>query len=316
MGLDRIDGGFDENRLIVHQLHVDVLGERLLQLLQPVLDQLRRSHGVGSGLLRNDQGHRRLPVQPRGGRGLFLAVFGVTDVAQLHRVRSARGDGDFVELRRIRQAAQGPHRQLAGALGDAAGRQFEVLLAQRVGHVGDRKPVGPHPLRIHPHPDLALQAAHQADLADSLDVLQPLLDLLVGQLGDLAQRPRPGNHQLHDGRRVGIELLDHRGLGRLRQIGQSGGDFIANFLGSHVAVLLQRKADDHGRKPLDRGGANVVNIADGIDRILDALGDVGFDFLRRGARIDHGNRHRRHVHLGRQIHAQRKVGEASHHHQG
>ena len=73
--------------------------------------------------------------------------------------------------------------------GDVAAGQVGVLPRQRVAHGGDRQLVGGQPVGVHPHVDRALEAADDLDLADAAGALEERLDDLVGDLGQLAQRP-------------------------------------------------------------------------------------------------------------------------------
>ena len=87
--------------------------------------------------------------------------------------------------------------------------------------------------------DFAPRAADDGDLADALGVFQLLLDLLVGDQRDVAQRARRGDGDLEDGRGVGIELLDDGLLGGLRQIVDDQVDLVLDFLRGDVAVLRE-----------------------------------------------------------------------------
>ena len=84
-------------------------------------------------------------------------------------------------------------------------------------------------------------------------------------------------------RRVGIELLDRRLLDGLRQQRQDAVDLVAHFLRRDVGVLLEQERDDDLRDAFGRGRAQLVDAADGVDRFLDLVGDLGLDFLRRRA---------------------------------
>ena len=92
----------------------------------------------------------------------------------------------------------------------AAAGQFQVLRAQGIEDVGDGEVVGAKLIGIDQDVDLALRAAHDGDLADALRVFQFLLDQLVGDHRQIAQRTRRGDRDLQHRRGVGIELDDHR----------------------------------------------------------------------------------------------------------
>ncbi len=148
--LDGIDGRLDEYRLIADDLALDVFRQCRRNLLQAPLHLARRRHGVLAGLLGHHQGDRRDTVQTGRAAGFFVAVLGVTDVAHLYGVAIAIGHRYFVELRRVHHSAGGAHSKLLRAGIQVPARQFQVLRAQCVEHIGDGKVVGAQTLRDPP----------------------------------------------------------------------------------------------------------------------------------------------------------------------
>ena len=70
-------------------------------------------------------------------------------------------------------------------------------------------------------------------------------------------------------------------FGRLRQ---DGVDLVAHVLRRDVACSFSSlNPDDDLRDALARRRAELVDAADGVDRALDLVGDVGLDLLRRSA---------------------------------
>ena len=59
----------------------------------------------------------------------------------------------------------------------------------------------------------------------------------------------------------------------------------------------------------------VIDAADGVDGVFDALGNVGLHFLRRRAWIADRDRHRGQIDFGEQIHAQGEEREGAHRHE-
>ena len=291
------------------------LGRNALDFLEPLLDGVRRRHRVLSGLLGDHQRDRGIAVQPRGRVGLLLGVLGPADIANFYHVGTAPDHGDFVELRGIDQAAQRAYGQFLFAGIDASRRHFHVLLAQRVGHVGDGHVVGAHLFRVHPYADLALLSAHDGDLPHARDVFEARLDLLVGDLGHLAQRPRRGHHHLQYRLRVRIELLHHRRLGGFRQVRNYLIHFVAHFLRGHVAAFIEREGNDHRRTAFNRSRGDGIDAAGGVDGVLHALGDFAFDLLGGSARIRNADDNGGQIDLGKEIEPQGEEGESAHHHQ-
>ena len=131
--------------------------------------------------------------------------------------------------------------------------------------------------------DLALPVADEGDRADVLDRLERALDALVGDLGDLARRALAGDDQGQDRRGVRIDLLDD---GRLRPGGEAGQhrpDLFPDVVGRLLHVALEHEGREDLRLPLDGGRAQLVEAADGVDDLLDLLGDLALDLLGRGA---------------------------------
>ncbi len=127
---------------------------------------------------------------------------------------------------------------------NAARRQLEILLPQRGRHLGERDVERTHRVGIEDDLDLAVGAADQLDLSDAAHALEPLLDLLVGDLGQIPQRQVAADGDLQDRHGAGIELLDHRRFGRLGKPRGDERDAIADFLGGHVAVFFEQERDD------------------------------------------------------------------------
>ena len=81
--------------------------------------------------------------------------------------------------------------------------------------------------------------ADDQHLSDAGDGLQPAAQGLVGVLGDVALDAGTGDGDGDDGDGAGIEVLDDRRLGVVRQVAEDGVDLVAHFLRGDVAVLLE-----------------------------------------------------------------------------
>ncbi len=133
--------------------------------------------------------------------------------------------------------------------------------------------------------DLARPPADDAHLADAGDRLELAPERLVDVLGDVALRAGPDTAMRDDRRGVGIDLLD-RSAARRRGAARDEHrvHLVAHFLRRDVAVLLQVELDHDHRDVLGREGDQLVDAADGVDRLLDLVGDLGLDLLRRRRR--------------------------------
>ena len=163
--------------------------------------------------------------------------------------------------------------------------------------------------RVEPHVDLALAAADHHHLADAVGALEPPAQHLVGELGDVAHR-LGGGHRHGDHRRGGrVELLDRRLEGGARQLRQDAVDAITHFLGRGVAVLVEDERHHHLRDPLRRDRTQRVDGADGVDRFLDLVGDLGLDLLGRGPGQAGGHDDGRDVDVREAVDAEPEEGE-------
>ena len=103
---------------------------------------------------------------------------------------------------------------------------------------------------------------------------------------------------------VEVELLHRRLQDRSRQLRQHAIDAIAHFLRGDVRVLFELERDDDLRDAFGGGRGQRVDAADGVDGLLDLVGDLGFDLLRRRAGQARRHRDRRDVDVGKAIDAE------------
>jgi hypothetical protein len=66
-------------------------------------------------------------------------------------------------------------------------------------HVERGQPVRPQRRRVEPHVHLPRAAADDLDLADAVDALDLAADLLVGDLGQIADRVAAADRHQHHG---------------------------------------------------------------------------------------------------------------------
>ncbi len=243
------------------------------------LHRVDHAHDVGAGLLLHDQADRVLVVQPRAAPRLGDAVLDAADVAHADRASLVRGHDQVGEGRHVLHAAHGAEHHLAVALVDAAAGDLDVLLLQRLPHLQDGDLVGGHAVGVDVDVDRALPAADHDDRADALHGLDALLDLLLRDLGDLAEIAVAGDDHAHDRRRVDVELLHDRRLGPFRETRDDGRDLVAHLLCRDRAVLAQQELHDDDGDAFLAGRAQDVDAFDGVDDLLDRLGDAALDLL-------------------------------------
>ena len=104
-------------------------------------------------------------------------------------------------------------------------------------------------------------------------------------------------------------------LGVARELADDRGDLVADVLGRRFDVALEEERDADARVALVGRRAQLVDAADRVDRFLDALGDLRFDFLGAGARQVDVDRDDRRVGLRHQVEAELAVRERAEHEQ-
>jgi hypothetical protein len=92
--------------------------------------------------------------------------------------------------------------------------------------------------------NLALAAADEVDAADAGDLLHALLDLVLGDLGEVADRQVAGEGDREDGGGAGVELGDDGRVDAAGQVALDRGDLVADVLEGLVAVDLEFELED------------------------------------------------------------------------
>jgi hypothetical protein len=263
-----------------------------LDALSNIVDDL---DGVRAGLLDDRQEDDLFTVVASHALDRLLIVDHTSHVGEAQ---------DAAVLRPHHEPAHGLDRGHAAvdAQGDALGprlevaaRRHQVLLLERGHHVDRREARRAQGERVHPHVDLTLTPADDRDLADAEDGLELARDLLVGDLGQIAQAlPFTAHAEVEHRRGARLDLADDRLLDAARQLAQDRVHLVAHLLRRDVGVLVELEHDDDLGDALARHGVQVVDARDLVDGALDLVGDVGLDLLGRGARQlsrDHDHRY-------------------------
>ena len=304
--------GLDELRVVANQADLDVRRQRLLDLGHPRLDRVGQRDGVDAALLADGDGQgRAVPSSIETDVGSSpvsttrpMSRMRIGELPRVATTRSLKASG----LRRRPTVRTESSR---AALLEAAARQLEVLRAQRRGDVGRRQAVSVQPIGIDLDLDLAAPRAEEQHLADAVDRLEPLLDVLLEERRQLDDRHRRRDREHQDRERVGILLLHDRRVGGLRQVADDRIDLGAHFLRGDVGVLRQVERDGDARAALGRGRAQLVDAGDGVDRGLDAVGDLGLDVLGRRAGVGGRDRDDRRLDARVAIDAEREERDAA-----
>ena len=164
---------------------------------------------------------------------------------------------------------------------DAPGRDLHVLAAERVLDVLGRHAEGGQPRRIEPDAHGVAALAIDRHVGDARQGLQPVLHQPIRDVRDIKRRMAvAGEGEVEDRLGVGL-LLRHDGF--VDVVGQGGahaGDAVAGVVGGGVDVAADHEAhgDLAALGPADRG--HHLDAFDARERVLQRLGDLGFDDLR------------------------------------
>ena len=133
--------------------------------------------------------------------------------------------------------------------------------------VGGRQAVGGEPRAVEPDAHRVAALAEDPHVGDAREVLQPVLDEAVGEVGDVHRRVAVGREgEVEDRLGVGLDLGDDRLLDLVGQPAAHPGDAVAHVVGGGVGVAVEPEArgDLAPLRPADR--AHVVDALDAGER--------------------------------------------------
>ena len=206
------------------------------------------------------------------------------DVAEQDRVTVALAGRRYRRTpARTADAAARAQRERRGALLDAAAGNLGVLRLQRARHVGDGEVVGAQPRRIERDVDLAGAAAETTTWPTPFTLSSCRRSVLsaysvmsrIGLFADTAS-VRTGAASGSNFSTVGCSIVfGSSGSTRLTRSRTSCAAMSASFSSRNETMTCETPSDEFERSSSMR--------ADRVDRFLDLVGDLGLDFLRRGA---------------------------------
>ena len=263
----------------------------------------------------NGQHDRRFPVHPStevsGGKGVAYLCY----VADAHRAAACVwSNDDRRELFDVIDARHPAHEpSVPFALGRSDG-DVRGAKAQRMGHRRERKLVSREPVGVDLHAELPVSNSVAPDPGNARQAFDPvgeiLADLPEHHLGDLPA------YRDHDRREVDFELAYDRPFCIDRQVVDAV-DLVRDLhdRGRHV-VDVRMELEAHVRDTFFRRAPDLVDLVDVADGMLDGDRDELLDLLRRGARIDRGDRAPAGGHRGQRLAMHRAQYETSDDHHG
>ena len=145
--------------------------------------------------------------------------------------------------------------------------------------------VGRHAGAIEPDAHGVAALAADLHLGDAGDVLDPVGDEAVGEIGQLERVvPRAGQRQIDDRLRVGLDLGDDRLVDLARHAAAHAADAVAHVGGRDVGIDVGPEAHGDVAALLAAGRGDDLDALDAGDRVLQDLRDLRLDDLGAGAR--------------------------------
>ena len=166
---------------------VDVLGQRLPDLRQPLAHLRGDRHGVGAALLADAEALGRHAVDAGEHPAVLEAVLDQRHVAEAEQravaARRTTSERKVVEVHRL---AQDAHVDLAARALEPPGRAARGSGAcSAADDVADRHALRVDARGVEPDAQVALAVAAEGDLADAGDGLEPLAHAVAGEVGEL-----------------------------------------------------------------------------------------------------------------------------------
>jgi hypothetical protein len=255
-------------------------------------------HRVAAGLL-HDPDPDRGPAVVAGELAQVLgAVLHPRHVAQQDRRAVRVGHDEIGQLLEGAELRLGLHRVLDLAALDEAAGDLDVLPAQGGEHVRRREPPRPQPLAVEPDADVAIRASEDDHRGHAVDRLELRLHHPTHELGGLHRRAVAVERDPHDRVVARVHLVDDRRLELWRQLEAGPIDLGLDVLARQIDVAPQLELDHDDRGPLAGGGAQLAHARDGVDLLLEDVGDVLLHHLGIGALHDRGHHHGRELHPG------------------
>ncbi len=267
--VDGLDRAIDEDRAVIGG------GDR--HPLWQILDDLGQGgphaagdvQRVGGGLLDDADRDRRFAGEPGGVALRQGAQLDARNVAQLDREVVGVLDDDLLELLRRRQPGLRENGELAIVALDAARRDLDVLGADRRLDLLNRDVVGRHAGPIEPDAHGVAPLAADLDLGDAGDVLHPVGDEAVGEIGQLKRVvSRADQRQEQDRLRIRLDLGDDRLVDLGRHTAAHAADAVAHVRRGDVGIDVGPETHRDVALLLAAGRGDDLDALDARDRVL------------------------------------------------
>jgi len=311
---ERPDGVGDLLRAFENQLHLHVLGQRLLDFGQTLLDFVDDIHGIGARLFLEHHAHAALAVHTFVHGEFFERVADFGHVGEHHRAAPGVRHHDLAQLVAEFELAVGLDVEGVVADVDRAARNIDVLGGDDLAQLLDRQVVGVELGGIDIDLHLAFGRTDNGDGAHAVHAVQHVDQLVVEQFvqGRIALLGRDGDH--HHGDHRGRELEDRRIVDVVGQHGLHAAHHVADLVGTLIEVGAVLELDGNHRHVVLRLGGQLLEVAHRIEVVLQHTGDVGLDLRGVGAGVHRDDRNLRNLDLRILVHGQIHQREESEDH--
>jgi hypothetical protein len=191
----------------------------------------------------------------------------------------------------------------------------QVLRCECALQIDGAQVVSAHFHWIHAHVDLTRAAADDRHLAHARDALDLASHAFVRDFGDLADRLLGAQGDQQHRRRLRIDLAHDRRVGAARQIAEDVADLVAHVGCRDLGRFVDFEGDCDLREALTRGGAELVDALDGVDRPFDLVADVGLHLFGGGALERCRHEHERQIDVRKLVESEPRVADAAEHEQ-
>ena len=314
---EAVDGVDDFLGAVADEGHLDVGRQGFLDLLHLLLHLGGDGHGVGAGLLGDDESCAVHAVDFLVEREVFDGVAHGGQVADEDLFAGGGGgDDNVVDFGAFDVFALDAHLVLLFAHFDGAAGQVEVVGADGVADEFEGYAVGVELLGVEVDVDVALGCAADGDVADAVHAVEHVGDVVLEDAVKTRVALLGGEAELQDGHGGGVELENHGAADAVGQVVVEQVDVGAYVVERLVNILAPFELEGDHRHVVLGGGGDVLEAVHRVQRVLDDLGDVGLDFAGVGTGVGghHGDVGR--VHLGHLVDGQTREGEEAQHDDG
>src|SRR5690606_16764639 len=234
----------------------------------------------------------------------------VRDVADSDRRAVDDRDDRVRDLVDARVLAERADIEVLEPLADVTARHRHVLARDRVDDVGGRELHRDEPVTDQVDVDLPVHAAPDLDRPDAGDLLEVADQVLLEDLRQVLERQRRAGAEDDDRLLVRIELTDLGRVGLRRQRLTDAVERGAHVVRGRVEVRALSETELHLGEALARPRADLLEVRNARDGVLDPLRDDQLDLLGADVRVAHANAELREFDRRKQV--DRQEAEADH----